>query len=114
MSLARYDRRHLMLGAYGWALVKPVRRTLLQHDDHRGLVIVAVIVGGLETLNLIGDEARTNRRRGFWGAIAGALNDNFGLLGYVIIGVFLVAGSVRSYSIKPCVTTIWKFKSGKL
>ena len=38
---------------------------------------------------------------GFWGAI-GAINDNFGILGYIIIGIFLVAwvGSVAVYKIR--------------
>jgi len=27
---------------------------------------------------------------GFWGVI-GSLNDNFGILGYVIVGIFIVA-----------------------
>src|ERR1700690_1496408 len=37
----------------------------------------------------------------FWGAI-GAINDNFGILGYIIIGVFLVAwiGSVIVYKVQ--------------
>jgi high-affinity nickel-transport protein len=53
-------------------------------------VIVAVVVGGLETLNLIGDQLGLTDGGGFWGAI-GSLNDNFGVLGYVIVGIFVVA-----------------------
>ena len=49
-----------------------------------------MIVGGLEALNLIGDQLGLTDGGGFWGAI-GALNDNFGVLGYVIVGVFIVA-----------------------
>jgi high-affinity nickel-transport protein len=52
-------------------------------------VIVAVIVGGLETLNLIGDRLGLIQGRGFWGAI-GSLNDNFDVLGYVIVGIFVM------------------------
>ena len=48
-------------------------------------VLVAVLIGGIETLGLIGDTF--NLQGAFWDAI-GALNDNFGVLGYVIIGVF--------------------------
>jgi len=47
-------------------------------------VVVAVLIGGLETLNLIGDQLGLTDGGGFWGAI-GAINDNFGVLGYVII-----------------------------
>ena len=56
-------------------------------------VIVAVIVGGLETLNLIGDQLGLTDGGGFWGAI-GAINDNFGLLGYLIVGVFVAAWAI--------------------
>jgi high-affinity nickel-transport protein len=45
---------------------------------------------GLETLNLIGGQLGLTGRGGFWGAI-GAINDNFGMLGYLIVGVFVVA-----------------------
>jgi high-affinity nickel-transport protein len=55
-------------------------------------VAVAVIVGGLETLNLIGDQFGLTESDGFWGAV-GALNDNFGVLGY-IVGIFFVAWPV--------------------
>ena len=43
-----------------------------------------------ETLNLIGDQLGLSDGGGFWGAI-GSLNDNFGLLGYVIVGIFIAA-----------------------
>ena len=48
----------------------------------------AVIVGGLETLNLIGDQLGLTDGGGFWGAI-GAINDNFGTLGFIIVGIFV-------------------------
>jgi high-affinity nickel-transport protein len=54
---------------------------------------VAVIVGGLETLNLIGDRLGLTDGGGFWGAI-GSLNDNFAMLGYLIVGVFLAAWAI--------------------
>jgi high-affinity nickel-transport protein len=53
-------------------------------------VIVAVVVGGLETLNLIGDQLGLTDEGGFWGAI-GSINDNFGELGYLIVGIFVLA-----------------------
>ena len=61
-------------------------------------VIVAVVVGGLEVLNLIGDQLGLIDGGGFWGAI-GDINDNFGALGYLIIGIFLLSwvGSVIFY-----------------
>lgn len=50
-------------------------------------MLVALIVGGLETLGLI--QGELNLSGFFWDAIA-ALNSNFGLLGYVIIAVFIL------------------------
>ena len=91
----------LMLGAYGWAFMKPVRKLHYNLTITAVSVVVALVVGGLETLNLIGDELGLTDGGGFWGAI-GAINDNFGILGYIIIGVFLVAwiGSVIFYKFK--------------
>jgi|SRR5580704_4157232 hypothetical protein len=44
----------------------------------------------LETLNLVGDQLGLTNSGGFWGAV-GSLNDNFGVLGYLIVGIFIVA-----------------------
>jgi high-affinity nickel-transport protein len=50
-------------------------------------VIVAVVIGGVEALGLIGNKLGLGG--GFWTFID-ALNENFGALGYLIIGIFLV------------------------
>jgi len=91
----------LMLGAYGWAFMKPVRKLYYNMTITGVSVVVALVVGGLETLNLIGDQLGLTDHGGFWGAI-GAINDNFGILGYIIIGIFLVAwlGSVAIYKFR--------------
>ena len=44
----------LMLGAYGWAFIKPIRKLYYNLTITAVSVVVAAIVGGLETLNLIG------------------------------------------------------------
>jgi high-affinity nickel-transport protein len=80
----------LMLGAYGWAFVKPIRKLYYNLTITTVSVVVAVVVGGLEALNLIGDQLGLTDGGGFWGAI-GAINDNFGILGYGIVGLFLVS-----------------------
>jgi high-affinity nickel-transport protein len=51
-------------------------------------VVIAVVVSGLEILNLIGDQLGLTDGGGFWGGI-GAINDNFGTLGYIIVGILL-------------------------
>jgi nickel/cobalt transporter (NiCoT) family protein len=83
----------LMLGAYGWAFIKPIRKLYYNLTITAVSVIVAVIVGGLETLNLIGDQLGLTAGGGFWGAI-GELSENFGVLGYVIVGVFIAAWGI--------------------
>ena len=91
----------LMLGAYGWAFMKPLRKLYYNMTITAVSVVVAVTVGGLETLNLIGDRLGLTDGHGFWGAI-GAINDNFGIVGYIIIGIFAVSwiGSVALYKFK--------------
>ena len=69
---------------------KPIRKLYYNMTITAVSVVVAVIVGGLEALNLIGDQLGLTDDGGFWGAIA-SLNDNFGVLGYIIIGIFIIA-----------------------
>jgi len=101
MSLLDTTDGVLMLGAYGWAFMKPIRKLYYNMTITAVSVVVAVVIGGLETLNLIGDQLGLTDGGGFWGAI-GAINDNFGVLGYVIIGIFLLSwvGSVAFYKFK--------------
>jgi high-affinity nickel-transport protein len=75
----------LMVGAYGWAFVKPIRKLYYNMTITFVSVIVAVIVGGVEALGLVADKFGLSG--GLWDAIA-SLNDNFGMLGYLIIGIF--------------------------
>src|SRR5450631_4142372 len=65
----------LMLGAYGWAFVKPVRKLYYNLTITAVSVIVAVAVGGVEALGLIG--AKFQLQGAFWSAI-GSLNQHFG------------------------------------
>ena len=80
----------LMLGAYGWAFVKPIRKLYYNLTITAVSVVVALVVGGLEVLNLIGGQLGLTEGGGFWGAI-GSLNDNFGVLGFAIVGIFVAA-----------------------
>ena len=90
MSLMDTTDGVLMLGAYGWAFLKPIRKLYYNLTVTAVSVIVAVVVGGLEVLNLIGDRLGLTGGGGFWGAI-GAINDNFGVLGYIIVGIFVLS-----------------------
>jgi high-affinity nickel-transport protein len=81
----------LMLGAYGWAFSKPLRKLYYNLIVTAVSVLVAVIIGGLETLALL--QGTFNLSGAFWGAVT-ALNSDFGSLGYLIIGIFAVTWAV--------------------
>jgi high-affinity nickel-transport protein len=87
MTLVDTTDSVLMLGAYGWAFVNPVRKLYYNLAITLISVLVAVVIGLVEVLSLIGQTFGLDR--GAWRAIA-ALNNNFGLVGYLIIGVFVV------------------------
>ena len=78
----------LMLGAYEWAFVKPMRKLFYNMAITLVSVAVAVGIGGIEALGLL--ESRLHLRGGFWESVA-ALNGNFNWLGFLIIGIFIVA-----------------------
>ncbi|MBI1170167.1 HoxN/HupN/NixA family nickel/cobalt transporter [bacterium] len=89
----------LMLGAYGWAFQKPIRKLYYNLTITALSVGVAVLVGGIETLGLLQD--KLGLAGTFWDGV-GALNDNFGLLGYGIVGLFLLgwAASLALYKLR--------------
>jgi high-affinity nickel-transport protein len=89
----------LMVRAYGWAFVKPVRKLYYNMTITFASVVVAVIIGGTETLGLIA--RKFGLSGGIWDVVAG-LNDSFGMLGYLIIAVFAACwiGSMAIYRLK--------------
>ncbi len=96
MSLIDTTDGVLMLGAYNWAFVKPIRKLYYNLTITLVSVVVAFLIGGIEALGLIGDQLGLSGW--FWDGI-GALNDNFNSLGFLIIGVFIAAwvGSIVVY-----------------
>nr|WP_183265699.1 HoxN/HupN/NixA family nickel/cobalt transporter [Acidocella aromatica] len=85
MALVDAADNLLMLGAYGWAFARPMRKLYYNITITSVSVLVALIVGGLEALGLV--QGAYNLSGAFWDPVA-ALNNNFGTLGYVIIGIF--------------------------
>jgi len=88
MSLIDTTDNILMLGAYGWAFVKPVRKLYYNITITSVSVVVALVVGGIEALGLLGKHFHLEGW--FWGTVA-KLNDNFGALGYFIVGLFALS-----------------------
>jgi nickel/cobalt transporter (NiCoT) family protein len=88
MSLIDSVDSVLMLGAYGWAFVRPIRKLYYNLTITFVSVVIALIVGGIEALGVIGDQLSLTGP--FWDLIGG-LNDNFGNLGFVIVAIFIVS-----------------------
>ena len=53
MSLIDTTDNILMLGAYGWAFVKPIRKLYYNMTITSVSVVVALVVGGIEALGLL-------------------------------------------------------------
>ena len=91
MSLVDTTDGVLMLGAYGWAFVKPIRKLYYNLTITVVSAVVGLLIGGIETLGLIGGEM--NLRGWFWDRLTN-LNDNFGTLGYAIIAIFAASWAI--------------------
>jgi high-affinity nickel-transport protein len=83
----------LMLGVYGWGTAKPVRRLYYNVAVTSVSIVVALFVGGVEALGVIGRQLELDR--GFWGVIA-TLNADFGALGCLVIGIFVGGWSLAA------------------
>ncbi len=88
MSLIDTTDGVLMLSAYNWAFVKPMRKLYYNLVITAVSVVVAVLIGGIEGLGLVGGQLGLTGW--FWDGV-GVLNDNFNGLGFAIIGLFIVA-----------------------
>jgi high-affinity nickel-transport protein len=87
----------LMLGAYGWAFVKPIRKLYYNLNITLISVLVALIIGTIEVLSIIIDKAGLSG--GIWDVI-GALDLN--TIGFIIVGIFLLSWAISTiiYKVK--------------
>ncbi len=99
MSLVDTLDSTLMVGAYGWAFAKPIRKLYYNMTITLVSVLVALLVGGIEILSLLAD--RLSLDGPLWSAISG-LTGNFSLVGLLILGIFITSWliSVVIYRIK--------------
>ena len=88
MSLIDTTDGVLMLGAYGWAFVMPVRKLYYNMTITFVSIFVAVFIGSIEVLGLASN--RLNLSEPF-GNFVTVLNDNFGSLGYLIVAFFVTS-----------------------
>jgi nickel/cobalt transporter (NiCoT) family protein len=91
MSLVDSTDGVLMLGAYGWAYVKPIRKLYYNLNITLVSVLIAFAIGGVEVLSIIGD--RLKLHGGIWDWVAGL---DFGIIGFAIIGIFVVSWTIST------------------
>jgi high-affinity nickel-transport protein len=88
MSLIDTTDGVMMLGAYDWAFVQPLRKLYYNMTITLVSAVVAALVAGLEAAALVGG------RFGFtgylWEQVKG-LNSHFNTLGFAIVGLFALA-----------------------
>lgn len=99
MSLVDTTDGVLMLRAYGWAFTRPIRKLYYNMTITLVSILVAVVIGGIQALSLIARKLELTGQP--WDWITG-IGEQFGMLGYVIIGVFVVSWlvSMAVYRIK--------------
>lgn len=87
----------LMLGAYGWAFVKPIRKLYYNLNITLISVLVAFVVGTIEVITIIVMEFKLSG--GLWDYFSSL---DFGVLGGIIIGIFVVSwiASTIIYKVK--------------
>lgn len=88
MTLVDTTDSVLMVGAYGWAFLNPVRKLWYNLTITAISVLVALLIGGIEALGLVGTQLQLEG--GIWDAIS-ALSENLASFGYLVVGVFLMS-----------------------
>lgn len=88
MSLMDTTDSVLMTGVYGWAFVKPIRKLWYNLTITAASVAVALFIGSVEGLGLIGEKLGLEGR--FWDIIS-SLNGNLTNFGLVVVGIFIAS-----------------------
>ncbi len=87
----------LMVGAYGWAFMKPVRKLYYNLTITFVSVTVAFSLGVVEILGLIANQIEANGY--IWNLVKG-LNSHFDILGYIIISIFMASWIISAIAYK--------------
>jgi high-affinity nickel-transport protein len=88
MALVDTADSALMVSAYRWAFVDPLRKLWYNLTITGASVAVALLIGGIEALGLIGD--RLGLSGGVWTLVDG-LNDSLANVGFAVIALFAIA-----------------------
>ncbi|WP_298881401.1 HoxN/HupN/NixA family nickel/cobalt transporter [uncultured Bradyrhizobium sp.] len=93
MALVDTADSALMVSAYRWAFVDPMRKLWYNLTITGASVAVALFVGGIEALGLISD--RLGLSGGVW-ALVDSLNESLANVGFAVIALFVIAWLVSS------------------
>ena len=96
MSLMDTTDGVLMSKAYHWAFLNPLRKIFYNITTTSLSIVVALVVGTIELLQVL--TSMLGLEGPFWDFVAGL---DFGLLGYVIVGLFLLAWGLS--------VSLWRF-----
>jgi high-affinity nickel-transport protein len=81
----------LMVGAYGWAFLNPIRKIWYNLTITAISVIVALMIGGIEALGLIA--GKLGLEGSFWNLV-GDLNQGLANFGYLVVGIFIASWAI--------------------
>jgi high-affinity nickel-transport protein len=93
MALVDSTDSILMVGAYGWAFVRPLRKLWYNMTITAASVVVALLIGGVEALGLLVDQFGLHG--GAWSIVSG-LNDDLAYFGFAVIGIFVAAWGISA------------------
>src|SRR3978361_1003890 len=88
MALVDTTDSILMVSAYGWAFVQPLRKLWYNLTITAASVLVALLIGGIEGLGLLVDQL--GLEGGVW-SIVSDLNADLANLGLAVVGIFASA-----------------------
>ncbi len=91
MSLVDTTDGVMMLGAYGWAYVKPIRKLYYTLNITLVSVLIAFLIGGVEVLSIVAD--RLGLHGGLWDLVG---NLDFGLIGFGIVAIFVLSWAIST------------------
>jgi high-affinity nickel-transport protein len=83
----------LMVGAYGWAFVQPLRKLWYNLTITAVSVVVALLIGSIEALGLLVDQL--GLEGGLWSLVSN-LNDDLSNFGFAVIGIFAIAWGISA------------------
>ena len=88
MTLVDTSDSVLMVGAYGWAFLNPIRKIWYNLTITAISALVAMLIGGIEALGLLA--SKLELAGGFWDTV-GRLNSGLAGFGYVVIAIFVAS-----------------------